>query len=78
MADSTVTWKGAVPYDSWVGQSGRVGAHLVVDPHSVAAGFDIRPFHSSGAESAMQGAVPYFSTNDEYTEPVSNETEDVA
>lgn len=66
MADSTVTWKGAVAVDSWRGQAEHLGARSALhDPRSVAAGFNIKPFHSENVESAMKGAVPYWSSNDE-------------
>lgn len=69
MADSTVTWKGAVPVDSWQGQAEHLGARSALhDPRSVAAGFTIRPFHSENVESAMKGAVPYWSSDDEIVE----------
>jgi hypothetical protein len=65
MADATVTWKGAVPYDGFVGQAQHVGAQsAIVDPRSISAGFDIRPFHSENHESALKGAVPYVSSRD--------------
>lgn len=66
MADSTVTWKGAVPVDSMNGGSEHIGARAVVlDPRTMTAGFDIRPFHSENEVSAMPGAVPFVSSRDE-------------
>lgn len=66
MADTTVTWKGAVPVDSWGGKVEHLGAKPAIhDPRSVAAGFTIRSFQSENVESAMKGAVPYQSTIDE-------------
>ncbi len=66
MADATITWKGAVPFDAMMGQAEHVGARsAVIDPRTIAAGFDIRPFHSENHESAMPGAVPYISTRDD-------------
>jgi hypothetical protein len=66
MADSTVAWKGAVLVDSMNGGGEHIGARAVLmDPRTMTAGFTIRPFHSENEVSAMQGAVPYFSTRDE-------------
>jgi hypothetical protein len=66
MADATITWKGAVPFDSMVGQAEHVGARsAIIDPRTIAAGFTISPFHSENHESAMPGAVPYISVTDE-------------
>ena len=71
MADVTVTWKGAVPVDSFGGQAEHVGARSATsDPRSISAGFDIRPFHSENEVSAMPGAVPYVSSLDEPDEEV--------
>lgn len=66
MADSTITWKGAVPFSSFVGgrlPSGAVSAEL--DPRTIAAGFTVRPFHSENHESAMKGAIPYVGAYDD-------------
>ena len=69
MADSTVTWKGAVPFDSMIGQAERVGARsAVLDPRTIASKFTAVPFHSENHESAMKGAIPYISSNDEVME----------
>lgn len=66
MADATVTWKGAVPVDSMNGGGEHIGARAVImDPRTMIGGFDIRPFHSQTEVSAMPGAVPYVSSNDE-------------
>jgi hypothetical protein len=71
MADSTVTWKGAVLFDAMVGQAEHVGARsAIVDPRSLAAGFDIQPFHSENHESAMVGAIPYVSTREDEVDGV--------
>lgn len=62
MADSTVTWKGAVPMDQFYGNGGGREDAAQVDPHMARSGFDVRPFHGQGVESAMKGAVPYVGT----------------
>lgn len=65
MPDATITWKGAVPFDALVGQAEHVGALSAErDPRFAAAGFIVKPFHSSNVESAMPGAVPYVSANE--------------
>lgn len=63
--DATVTWKGAVPFDAVRGQSARTSGNTTVDSRAIAAGFDIRPFHSESVESAMKGAMPYVSALDD-------------
>lgn len=69
MSDATITWKGAVPFDGMVGQAEHVGARsAIIDPRTISAGFDIRPFHSENHESAMKGAIPYISTREDVSE----------
>lgn len=73
--DLTITWKGAVPVESVFGQSSIRGDIVIADAAAMAAGFDIRPFHDNGVESAMKGAVPFstdedFSWAEEYTAAV--------
>ena len=61
MADMTITWKGAVPFDGLVGQAEPIGAKAIaiVDPAMISSGFDIQPFLDTGFEAMMKGAVPY-------------------
>lgn len=64
--DATVTWKGAVPFDQFAGKKAHTGSDLVqFDARATATKFDVRPFHSENMESAMKGAIPYISVNDE-------------
>ena len=64
--DATVTWKGAVPFDQFAGKTVHAGSSLVqFDARTTAAKFDVRPYHSENMESAMKGAIPYISVNDE-------------
>lgn len=67
MPDMTVTWKGAVPYDGYVGQAEHVGAASAdtMDARMISAGIVAKPFYSSSFESAMSGAVPYVSAPDD-------------
>lgn len=70
MPDMTVTWKGAVPVYALKGQqaAGAAGGDAVVaDARSMAGGFDIRPLLDSSVESAYKGAVPYASTDDDFS-----------
>ena len=55
--DLTITWKGAVPVESVFGQSSVSGTVVIADAAAMAAGFDIRPVHDVGVESAMKGAI---------------------
>lgn len=64
--DLTITWKGAVPVESVFGQSAVGGEMLIADAAARAAGFEIRPFHDSGVESAMKGAIP-FATDEDFS-----------
>lgn len=64
--DLTITWKGAVPVESVFGQSCVSGEMVIADAAAMAAGFDIRPFHDNGVESAMKGAIP-FSTDEDFS-----------
>lgn len=65
MADLTITWKGAVSFDSFKGQSASSKAGAVLyDSAAMAAGFDIRPLQDVGVESALKGAVPYASDDE--------------
>lgn len=60
MPDMTVTWKGAVSFDSLMGQSASSSATGVqFDAYAMASDFDIRPMHDSSVESALKGARPY-------------------
>jgi len=81
MADLTVTWKGAVSFDSFQGQQAAVrdAGHVSFDAAAMAAGFDIRPVHDSSVESAFGDAVPYSSDADfewaaEYQDSVAEVT----
>lgn len=64
MADSTVTWRGAVPMDQFYGNGGGRKDANQSDPHTASSKFDVRPFHGSNVESAMKGAVPYIGSED--------------
>lgn len=77
MADMTITWKGAVPFDGLVGQAENVGATAVamVDPAMVAAKFDIRPLLDTSFESSMKGARQYLSADD--ADQVDGDLEDL-
>jgi len=48
------------------GQSSVRGDMVIADAAAMAAGFDIRPFHDNGVESAMKGAIP-FSTDEDFS-----------
>lgn len=62
MADLTITWKGAVSFDSFKGQSASSKAGAVnYMAEAMAAGFEIRPMLDSSIESVYKGAVPYAS-----------------
>lgn len=65
MPDMTITWKGAVSFDAFKGQSASSKAGSVqFDAAAMAAGFDIRPFHDASMESALKGAIPYMSDDE--------------
>ncbi len=64
--DLTITWPGAVPVEAVFGQSAHTGTIVVADAAAMAAGFEIRPVHGPGVESAMKGAVP-FSTDEDFS-----------
>lgn len=68
MADMTITWKGkVVPADQFGGQSEMLGArHAVFDARATAAGFDVQPARGAGVQHALEGAVPYMSTDDDF------------
>ena len=66
MADMTVTWKGAVRFDSFKGQNvNKDGSPVDFDVHAMVAGFDIVPFHGDNVVSALDGAIPYMAAGDD-------------
>lgn len=67
MADLTVTWKGAVQFESAYGQNRQTeGKPVVFDAAAMAAGFDIRPAVSGVPEMVLRDAVPYMSEHLEF------------
>lgn len=68
MPDMTVTWQGAVPFDSFKGQNVNKGGKAVdFDVAAMAAGFDIQPVHGDNVVSALDGAVPYAAAGDDFS-----------
>jgi len=64
MPDMTVTWPGAVAFESVHGQSSVGGRLVTSDAAAMAGKFDIRPMFDSSMESVFHGATPYSSTDE--------------
>lgn len=65
MPDMTITWKGAVSFDAFKGQSASSKAGSVqFDAAAMAAGFEIRPLCDESMESSLAGAVPYMADDE--------------